>query len=156
MATSAWLRGPSAMRLTEGLVSVLKEQRPDYIPVLLSGYREHGVFHTQVHPDLKIPFSSVASYLCAAVLQLLPLSRVMFGTLEQKNSCIKMMVSYLNLYFFFFKLYVYLFRVPAPWPVSLATAMPNLAQARPGNKTNKQTKTTFTILTISHLLTTYY
>uniref|UniRef100_A0A674N5N0 Proline-, glutamic acid- and leucine-rich protein 1 n=1 Tax=Takifugu rubripes TaxID=31033 RepID=A0A674N5N0_TAKRU len=47
MATSAWLRGPSAMRLTEGLVSVLKEQRPDYIPVLLTGYREHGVFHTQ-------------------------------------------------------------------------------------------------------------
>ncbi|XP_040037696.2 proline-, glutamic acid- and leucine-rich protein 1 isoform X2 [Gasterosteus aculeatus] len=47
MATSAWLRGPSAMRLTEGLVSVLKEQRPEYLPALLANYREHGVFQTQ-------------------------------------------------------------------------------------------------------------
>lgn len=82
MATSAWLRGPSAMRLTEGLVSVLKEQRPDYIPVLVSGYREHGVFHTQVYLDLKLPFNSGASYLCAAVLQAPSPSRVMIGTLE--------------------------------------------------------------------------
>jgi len=36
------------MRLTEGLVSVLKEQRPEYLPALLAGYREHGVFQTQV------------------------------------------------------------------------------------------------------------
>lgn len=85
MATSAWLRGPSAMRLTEGLVSVLKEQRPDYIPVLLSGYREHGVFHTQVYPDLKMPICTRASYLCAAVLQAPSLSRVMLGTLEQEH-----------------------------------------------------------------------
>ncbi|XP_058481600.1 proline-, glutamic acid- and leucine-rich protein 1 [Solea solea] len=47
MATSAWLHGPSAMRLTEGLVSVLKEQRPEYLPALLANYREHGVFQTQ-------------------------------------------------------------------------------------------------------------
>ncbi|XP_039465175.1 proline-, glutamic acid- and leucine-rich protein 1 isoform X2 [Oreochromis aureus] len=47
MATSAWLHGPSAMRLTEGLVSVLKEQRPEHLPALLAGYREHGVFQTQ-------------------------------------------------------------------------------------------------------------
>ncbi|KAK5848667.1 hypothetical protein PBY51_006261 [Eleginops maclovinus] len=47
MATSAWMRGPSAIRLTEGLVSVLKEQRPEYLPALLANYREHGVFHTQ-------------------------------------------------------------------------------------------------------------
>nr|XP_046236602.1 proline-, glutamic acid- and leucine-rich protein 1 [Scatophagus argus] len=47
MATSAWLRGPSAMRLTEGLVSVLQEQRPEYLPALLANYREHGVFPTQ-------------------------------------------------------------------------------------------------------------
>ncbi|KAJ4920948.1 hypothetical protein JOQ06_022289 [Pogonophryne albipinna] len=47
MATSAWMRGPSAMRLTEGLVSVLKEQRPEYLPTLLANYREHGVFQTQ-------------------------------------------------------------------------------------------------------------
>ncbi|XP_029310258.1 proline-, glutamic acid- and leucine-rich protein 1 [Cottoperca gobio] len=47
MATSAWLRGPSAMRLTEGLVSVLKEQRSEYLPALLANYREHGVFQTQ-------------------------------------------------------------------------------------------------------------
>ncbi|XP_030017912.1 proline-, glutamic acid- and leucine-rich protein 1 [Sphaeramia orbicularis] len=47
MAASAWLHGPSAMRLTEGLVSVLKEQRPDYLPALLASYREHGVFPTQ-------------------------------------------------------------------------------------------------------------
>nr|XP_033507521.1 proline-, glutamic acid- and leucine-rich protein 1 [Epinephelus lanceolatus] len=47
MAASAWLRGPSAMRLTEGLVSVLKEQRPEYLPALLANYREHGVFQTQ-------------------------------------------------------------------------------------------------------------
>lgn len=50
MATSAWLHGPSAMRLTEGLVSVLKEQRPEHLPALLAGYREHGVFQTQVGP----------------------------------------------------------------------------------------------------------
>ncbi|XP_072314878.1 proline-, glutamic acid- and leucine-rich protein 1 [Eucyclogobius newberryi] len=47
MAASSWLHGPSAMRLTEGLVSVLKEQRPEYLPALLSSYREHGVFPTQ-------------------------------------------------------------------------------------------------------------
>ncbi|XP_070849597.1 proline-, glutamic acid- and leucine-rich protein 1 [Chaetodon trifascialis] len=47
MATSAWMRGPSAMRLTEGLVSVLKEQRPEFLPALLTNYREHGVFPTQ-------------------------------------------------------------------------------------------------------------
>ncbi|XP_029932779.1 proline-, glutamic acid- and leucine-rich protein 1 [Myripristis murdjan] len=47
MATSAWLHGPSSMRLTEGLVSVLKEQRPEYLPALLANYREHGVFPTQ-------------------------------------------------------------------------------------------------------------
>ncbi|XP_071780172.1 proline-, glutamic acid- and leucine-rich protein 1 [Centroberyx gerrardi] len=47
MATSAWLHGPSNMRLTEGLVSVLKEQRPEYLPALLANYREHGVFPTQ-------------------------------------------------------------------------------------------------------------
>ncbi|XP_028284863.1 proline-, glutamic acid- and leucine-rich protein 1 [Parambassis ranga] len=47
MATSAWLHGPSAMRLTEGLVSILKEQRPEYLPALLASYREHGVFQTQ-------------------------------------------------------------------------------------------------------------
>ncbi|XP_038586087.1 proline-, glutamic acid- and leucine-rich protein 1 isoform X2 [Micropterus salmoides] len=47
MATSAGLRGPSAMRLTEGLVSVLKEQRPEYLPALVANYREHGVFPSQ-------------------------------------------------------------------------------------------------------------
>ncbi|KAK7910306.1 hypothetical protein WMY93_014990 [Mugilogobius chulae] len=47
MAASSWVHGPSAMRLTEGLVSVLKEQRPEYLPALLSSYREHGVFPTQ-------------------------------------------------------------------------------------------------------------
>lgn len=36
------------MRLTEGLASVLKEQRPEYLPALLANYREHGVFQTQV------------------------------------------------------------------------------------------------------------
>lgn len=48
MATSALLRGPSAMQLTEGLVSVLKEQRPEYLPALLASYREHAVFQAQV------------------------------------------------------------------------------------------------------------
>lgn len=48
MATSALLRGPAAMRLTEGLASVLKEQRPEHLPALLASYREHGVFQTQV------------------------------------------------------------------------------------------------------------
>ncbi|KAF3697443.1 Proline-, glutamic acid- and leucine-rich protein 1 [Channa argus] len=47
MATSVWLHGPAAMRLTEGLVSVLKEHRPEYLPALLANYREHGVFPTQ-------------------------------------------------------------------------------------------------------------
>ncbi|XP_046872904.1 LOW QUALITY PROTEIN: proline-, glutamic acid- and leucine-rich protein 1 [Hypomesus transpacificus] len=47
MATSAWLHGPTSMRLTEGLVSLLKEQRPEYLPALLSNYREHGVVSTQ-------------------------------------------------------------------------------------------------------------
>ncbi|KAM9313689.1 proline-, glutamic acid- and leucine-rich protein 1 isoform 2-T2 [Pholidichthys leucotaenia] len=47
MATSVWLHGPSAMRLTEGLVSVLKEQRSEYLPGLLASYREHGAFHAQ-------------------------------------------------------------------------------------------------------------
>ncbi|KAM9836939.1 proline-, glutamic acid- and leucine-rich protein 1 isoform 2-T2 [Aulostomus maculatus] len=47
MATSAWLHGPSAMRLTEGLLTVLKEQRPEYVPAVLTDYREHGVFSSQ-------------------------------------------------------------------------------------------------------------
>lgn len=51
-------------------MSILKEQRPDYIPVLLSGYREHGVFHTQVNADLKTPISSEARYLCAVCFRL--------------------------------------------------------------------------------------
>ncbi|XP_061921778.1 proline-, glutamic acid- and leucine-rich protein 1-like isoform X2 [Entelurus aequoreus] len=47
MAASVWLHGPSATRLTEGLLSVLKEQRPEYLPSVLANYREHGVFPTQ-------------------------------------------------------------------------------------------------------------
>ncbi|GAA6068577.1 proline-, glutamic acid- and leucine-rich protein 1, partial [Tachysurus ichikawai] len=51
MATAAWLHVPKNMRLTEGLVSALKEERPEYVPALLSNYREHGVVGTQVsHP----------------------------------------------------------------------------------------------------------
>uniref|UniRef100_A0A4W5MDN7 Proline-, glutamic acid- and leucine-rich protein 1 n=1 Tax=Hucho hucho TaxID=62062 RepID=A0A4W5MDN7_9TELE len=46
-ATAAWMHGPANMRLTEGLVSVLKEQRPEYLPALLANYREHGVVSTQ-------------------------------------------------------------------------------------------------------------
>ncbi|XP_074518361.1 proline-, glutamic acid- and leucine-rich protein 1 [Halichoeres trimaculatus] len=45
---AVWGRGPSSVRITEGLLSVLKEQRPDYLPALISGYREHGVFAAQV------------------------------------------------------------------------------------------------------------
>ncbi|XP_077401450.1 proline-, glutamic acid- and leucine-rich protein 1 [Vanacampus margaritifer] len=47
MSASSWLHGPSAGRLTEGFLSVLKEQRPEYLPGLLDSYREHGVFRTQ-------------------------------------------------------------------------------------------------------------
>ncbi|KAL2079648.1 hypothetical protein ACEWY4_025392 [Coilia grayii] len=47
MATAAWLHGSANMRLTEGLVSVLKEERPEYLPSLLANYREHGVVATQ-------------------------------------------------------------------------------------------------------------
>ncbi|XP_076001462.1 proline-, glutamic acid- and leucine-rich protein 1 [Genypterus blacodes] len=47
MAASAWLHGPASMRLTEGLVSALKEQRPEFLPALLANYREHGAFTTQ-------------------------------------------------------------------------------------------------------------
>ncbi|KAM6949157.1 proline-, glutamic acid- and leucine-rich protein 1 [Aplochiton taeniatus] len=46
MATS-WMHGSTSMRLTEGLVSVLKEERPEYLPALLANYREHGVVPTQ-------------------------------------------------------------------------------------------------------------
>ncbi|KAI4892365.1 hypothetical protein NFI96_023300 [Prochilodus magdalenae] len=47
MATAAWLHGTNNTRLTEGLVSVLKEERPEYLPVLLTNYREHGVVGVQ-------------------------------------------------------------------------------------------------------------
>ncbi|KAF4089234.1 hypothetical protein AMELA_G00064150 [Ameiurus melas] len=47
MATAAWLHGPKNVRLTEGLVSALKEERPEYLPALLADYREHGVVGTQ-------------------------------------------------------------------------------------------------------------
>uniref|UniRef100_A0A096LPN8 Proline, glutamate and leucine rich protein 1 n=1 Tax=Poecilia formosa TaxID=48698 RepID=A0A096LPN8_POEFO len=40
------------MRLTEGLVSVLKEQRPEYLSEVLANYREHGVFPTQGASDV--------------------------------------------------------------------------------------------------------
>ncbi|XP_023202112.1 proline-, glutamic acid- and leucine-rich protein 1 isoform X2 [Xiphophorus maculatus] len=52
MATSAWMHGAAAMRLTEGLVSVLKEQRPEYLSEVLTNYREHGVFPTQGASDV--------------------------------------------------------------------------------------------------------
>lgn len=71
MATSAWLRGPSAMRLTEGLVSVLKEQRPEYLPALLANYREHGVFPTQVEPGPEKHVSLEANYLLPSRYMLL-------------------------------------------------------------------------------------
>lgn len=48
MAASAWMHGAAAMRLTEGLVSVLKEQRPEFLSEALENYREHGVFSSQV------------------------------------------------------------------------------------------------------------
>ncbi|XP_068164734.1 proline-, glutamic acid- and leucine-rich protein 1 [Antennarius striatus] len=47
MATSSWLRGPSGLRLTEGLLSVLKEQRPEFLPGLLGSYRQHGAVSAQ-------------------------------------------------------------------------------------------------------------
>uniref|UniRef100_A0A8B9KPJ1 Proline-, glutamic acid- and leucine-rich protein 1 n=1 Tax=Astyanax mexicanus TaxID=7994 RepID=A0A8B9KPJ1_ASTMX len=49
MATAAWLHGqsPNSARLTEGLVSALKEERPEYLPALLSNYREHGAVAAQ-------------------------------------------------------------------------------------------------------------
>ncbi|XP_023821809.1 proline-, glutamic acid- and leucine-rich protein 1 [Oryzias latipes] len=43
MATSVGLHGSPALRLTEGLVSFLKEQRPEYLPEVLVNYREHGL-----------------------------------------------------------------------------------------------------------------
>ncbi|XP_024143871.1 proline-, glutamic acid- and leucine-rich protein 1 isoform X2 [Oryzias melastigma] len=43
MATSVGLHGSSALKLTEGLVSFLKEQRPEYLPEVLVNYREHGL-----------------------------------------------------------------------------------------------------------------
>lgn len=74
MATSAWLRGPSALRLTEALVSVLKEQRPEYLPALLANYREHGVFPTQVELGAKRRVSLEASCLPACYMLCGPLS----------------------------------------------------------------------------------
>ncbi|XP_026122875.1 proline-, glutamic acid- and leucine-rich protein 1 isoform X1 [Carassius auratus] len=47
MASAVWLHGPNITRLTEGLVSVLKEDRPEYLPALLANYREHGVVGAQ-------------------------------------------------------------------------------------------------------------
>ncbi|XP_072543825.1 proline-, glutamic acid- and leucine-rich protein 1 isoform X2 [Salminus brasiliensis] len=49
MATAAWLHGqsPNNARLTEGLVSALKEERPEFLPALLSNYREHGAVGAQ-------------------------------------------------------------------------------------------------------------
>ncbi|XP_029944237.1 proline-, glutamic acid- and leucine-rich protein 1 [Salarias fasciatus] len=44
---ASWLHGPSVLRLTDGLVSVLKEQRPEHVPALLACYREHGAFSSQ-------------------------------------------------------------------------------------------------------------
>lgn len=71
MATLAWLRGSTSVRLTEGLVSVLKEQRPEYLPALLANYREHGVFQTQVEAGPGRLSSFKANYLSVAMLQLL-------------------------------------------------------------------------------------
>lgn len=113
-------------------MSVLKEQRPDYIPVLLSGYREHGVFHTQVNPELNMAISPEASYLYAAVLLASSLSRWMFGTSYLKHSRCEADddTPKHNRHLFV----VIFFRAQAPWLVSLVSAMPNLAQARPGDK----------------------
>ncbi|XP_052009781.1 proline-, glutamic acid- and leucine-rich protein 1-like [Xyrauchen texanus] len=48
MASAAWLHGPNIARITEGLVTVLKEERSEYLPALLANYREHGVVGTQI------------------------------------------------------------------------------------------------------------
>lgn len=47
MASTSWLHGPNITRLTEGLVSVLKEERPEFLPSLLANYREHAAVGTQ-------------------------------------------------------------------------------------------------------------
>ncbi|XP_057709881.1 proline-, glutamic acid- and leucine-rich protein 1 [Corythoichthys intestinalis] len=47
MSAASWLNGAAAARLTEGLLSVLKEQRPEFLPGLLENYRQHGVFRSQ-------------------------------------------------------------------------------------------------------------
>ncbi|XP_017282556.1 proline-, glutamic acid- and leucine-rich protein 1 [Kryptolebias marmoratus] len=52
MAASSWLHGTGAARLTEGLVSLLKEQRPEFLAEGLANYREHGVFSTQSTSDV--------------------------------------------------------------------------------------------------------
>uniref|UniRef100_A0A1A8Q1P4 Coiled-coil glutamate-rich protein 1 n=1 Tax=Nothobranchius rachovii TaxID=451742 RepID=A0A1A8Q1P4_9TELE len=52
MAASAWLHGSAAMRLTEGLVLLMKEQRPEFLPEVLANYREHGVLSLQSASDV--------------------------------------------------------------------------------------------------------
>ncbi|XP_077445797.1 proline-, glutamic acid- and leucine-rich protein 1 [Stigmatopora argus] len=47
MSAASWLNGAIAGRLTEGLLLVLKEQRPEFLPGLLENYRQHGVFSSQ-------------------------------------------------------------------------------------------------------------
>ncbi|XP_077598755.1 proline-, glutamic acid- and leucine-rich protein 1 [Stigmatopora nigra] len=47
MSASSWLNSATAGRLTEGLLLVLKEQRPEFLPGLLENYRQHGVFRSQ-------------------------------------------------------------------------------------------------------------
>lgn len=56
MASAAWLHGPNITRLTEGLVSVLKEERPEHLPALLTNYREHGVVGIQVGLNFLLQF----------------------------------------------------------------------------------------------------
>ena len=70
MATAAWLHGTNNTRLTEGLVSVLKEERPEYLPVLLTNYREHGVVGVQVRRPAAVLLYGSANMLTLAVLRL--------------------------------------------------------------------------------------
>ncbi|CAN9509765.1 unnamed protein product [Ophioblennius macclurei] len=44
---ASWLHGPSVLRITDALLSVLKEQRPEHVPALLACYRDHGAFGSQ-------------------------------------------------------------------------------------------------------------
>lgn len=115
MATSVGLHGSPALRLTEGLVSFLKEQRPEYLPEVLVNYREHGL-------QIQVSARSAKAH-GSLMFLLIKGTRSWMLTWSRQHIIVCICVFHVS---------VYLLRERMMWQVWWVSAMPSYPQARPG------------------------